>query len=217
VPTASFATRAAPSGRPGDDQTHHERRPPRLRLPAAGRRLLGGTAAFLVDPPVALDGDQRVALGLSAIGAALVERDAATHVFDIVGREHYPTVAEFVDEVRQLGVSRRIPRTADFSRLSADSRLVLLHEYADVANALEFPTERRCPTEREEHLTAGYRSMCARLWWEEPLEAARHRLAIFAVFPIPQIEVIKDPTDGSHLETTERASTAGIPIVEVDQ
>ena len=172
---------------------------------------------FLVDPPVVVEGDRREALGLSAVGVALVERDGATHVFDIVGREHYPSVAEFVDEVRRLGVSRRISRNADFSRLSADSRLVLLHEHADVANALEFPSERRCPTEREEHLTAGYRGMCARLWWGEPFEAARHRLAIFAVFPIPQIEVINDPTSGRHLETAERASAAGIPVVEVDE
>jgi hypothetical protein len=172
---------------------------------------------FLVDPPVVIDSDQRAALGLAAVGVALVERAGATHAFDIVGREHYRTVAEYVDEVRRLGVSRRISRTADFSRLNPDSRLVLLHEHADVANALEFPAERRCPTERDEHLEAGYRGMCARLWWDEPLEAARHRLAIFAVFPIPQIEVINDPAGGSHLGTAERASAAGIPIVEVDQ
>ena len=171
---------------------------------------------FLVDPPVVVEGDQHHALGLSAVGVTLVERDGTTHVFDIVGREHYPTVAEFVDEVRRLGVSRRISRTADFSRLSADSRLVLLHEHADVANALDFPAERRCPTERDEHLSAGYRGMCARLWWDEPLEAARHRLAIFAVFPIPQIEVVNDPAGGTHMETVERASTAGVPVIEVD-
>lgn len=171
---------------------------------------------FLVDPPTVVSNDQRDALGLCALGVTLIERDGITHVFDIVGREHYPTVAGLVDEVRRLGVSRRISRTADFSRLSADSRLVLLHEHADVANALEFPAERRCPTERDDHLADGYRGMCARLWWDEPLEAARHRLAIFAVFPIPQIEVVKDPVGGTHLETVERASAAGVPVIEVD-
>ena len=59
--------------------------------------------------------------------------------------------------------------------------------------------------------------MCARLWWEEPLEAARHRLGLFASFPIPQIEVVKDGDAGSHLTTTKMASRAGVPVVEVDR
>ena len=59
--------------------------------------------------------------------------------------------------------------------------------------------------------------MCARLWWHEPLEAARHRLALFASFPIPQIEVVTDTAGGSHTGTIEMASRAGVPVVEVDQ
>jgi hypothetical protein len=59
--------------------------------------------------------------------------------------------------------------------------------------------------------------MCARLWWTEPLEAARHRLALFASFPIPQIEVVRDETSGSHQGTIEHASRAGVPVVEVER
>lgn len=172
---------------------------------------------FLIDPPVVLEPEQRQALGLAALGVTLLERDGVTHVLDVVGREHYPRVVDFVDEVRRLGVSRRISRTADFSRLGPDSRLVLLHEHADVANALEFPTDKRCPREVEEHLADGYRGMCARLWWDERLEAARHRLAMFASFSIAQIEVVKDPSAGSHVSTTAIASRAGVPVVEVDR
>ena len=79
---------------------------------------------FLVDPPVAVDA---VSLGLSAVGVTLVQRDGATHVLDVVGREHYPTVAGFVEEARRLGISRRVSKTTAFSRLNADSRLLLLH------------------------------------------------------------------------------------------
>jgi hypothetical protein len=57
--------------------------------------------------------------------------------------------------------------------------------------------------------------MCARLWWDEPLEAARHRLALFAFFPIPQIEVVRDGAGGSHVSTIEQAVSAGVPVVEV--
>jgi hypothetical protein len=59
--------------------------------------------------------------------------------------------------------------------------------------------------------------MCARLWWEEPLVAARHRLALFASFPIPQIEVVRDESAGRHASTSELASRAGVPVVEVDR
>jgi hypothetical protein len=68
-----------------------------------------------------------------------------------------------------------------------------------------------------EHLAEGYADMCARLWWEEPLEGAARRLAIFGSFPIAQIEVVRDPAGGTHAETISRASGAGIAVVEVGQ
>ena len=68
-----------------------------------------------------------------------------------------------------------------------------------------------------EHLAPRFAEMCARLWWEEPLEAARHRLALFASFPIPQIEVVRDQAGASHVGTTGLASRAGVPVVEVDR
>jgi hypothetical protein len=169
---------------------------------------------FLIDPPIVIDAAR---LGAAAVGVTLIERDGVTHVLDIVGREHYPTVASFVDEARRLGVSRRAPRTIDFERIGQRSRLLLAHPHADIANAAEFPCDRRCPCRVREHLADGYADMCARLWWQEPLEAARHRLALFASFPIPQIEVVRDPVAGSHSDTVSVASRSGLPIVEVER
>ena len=83
-----------------------------------------------------------------------LERDGITHVLDVVGREHYPTVASFIDEARRLGVSRRAPRTIDFARISPASRLLLAHAHADIANAAEFPCDDRCPCHTPEHLVA---------------------------------------------------------------
>lgn len=168
---------------------------------------------FLIDPPVVIDEPAR--LGLAAVGVALIERDGVTHVVDLVGREHYPTVASFVDEARRLGISRRAPRTIDFTRVTASSRLLLAHAHGDVANAVEFPCDRRCPCRVAEHLAPGFAEMCARLWWEEPLEAAQRRLALFASFPVVQIEVVKDDAADSHVSTTGLASRAGLPVVEV--
>jgi hypothetical protein len=90
---------------------------------------------------------------------------------------------------RRLGISRRAPRIIDFQRITPASRLQLAHAHADIANAAEFPCEHRCPCHVAEHLEAGFADTCARLWWQQPLEAAKHRLALFASFTIPQIEV----------------------------
>ncbi len=168
---------------------------------------------FLIDPPIIITDPGR--LGLAAVGTTLVERDGITHVLDIIGREHYPTVTAFIDEARRMGISRRISRSTDFSRLTGDSRLILLHPHADIANAPEFPTRRTCPCHVPEHLAGEFTGMCARLWGDEPLEAAQHRLAIFASLPIPQIEVVRDEAAGSHHDTITAASRAAIPVIEV--
>ena len=123
----------------------HERRAPGCGAREPGGAYLavplgpGGSPveAFLIDPPVAVDAQ---ALGLAAVGTTMIERDGGvTHVLDVVGREHYPTVAGFVDEARRLGISRRISKTAAFGRLTPDSRLLVLHPHALIANAAEFP------------------------------------------------------------------------------
>ena len=170
---------------------------------------------FLIDPPVVIDDPAR--LGLTSVGTAMIERDGVTHVLDIVGREHYPTVLSFIDEARRMGISRRISRNTDFSKITPASRLLLLHAHADIANAAEFPTTERCPCHVPEHLADGFTDMCARLWALEPLDAAQHRLAMFASFSIPQIEVVRDPVGGTHSHTMAAAATAGVPVVEVDR
>jgi hypothetical protein len=116
-----------------------------------------------------------------------------------------------------MGISRRVSRTLDFSRITPASRLLLLHRHADIANALEFPTQASCPCHGPDHLADGYAEMCARLWWQEPLPGAQHRLALFASFPIPQIEVVTDRAAGKHVATKTATSRAGVPVVEVER
>lgn len=169
---------------------------------------------FLVDAPKVVSKD---ALGLSPVGVTLLEVGETTHVLDIVGRQDYPTVSSFIDEARRLGVSRTIARNSEFWRLTKESKLLLLHEHADIANAAIYPATCRCPCERDEHLDAAFRGMCARLWSQEPLTDAAHRLAIFAAFPIAQIEVVRDPVANTHADTRARAGESGLPVVDVDQ
>ena len=160
-------------------------RPPALAR-GCGERKQGGIYAecglsswglpiehFLVDPPQVIDAD---ALGLTSIGVKLIEIKGVWHIFDIVGSEHYPNVADFIEEVRKLGASRRLARTLDFSRLTSDSKLVLLHRRAQIDNAGEYfdamgtwlPTGWHCPRHLPEHESVRLPpAMCAGLWWAD--------------------------------------------------
>jgi hypothetical protein len=152
-----------------------------------GTRVAGGVYAecgtspfgepveyFLVEPWGKADA---AALGLSSIGVKVIENPetGVSHVFDIVGQEHYRNVADFIEETRVLGVSRRLPKTLDFSKLTADSRLVLLHRRAWIGYAKEHFDARRdeglpnvCPKHCEYHIADFIQPrFCASLWWED--------------------------------------------------
>lgn len=143
--------------------------------------------SFLLCPPRPVD---RAALRLEPIGVQLVEIGGVTHVFDIVGRTHYPNVADMIAELKRYGASRRIAGSTDFRRLTAESRLVLLHERAIIANAdrllavlRDEERERRpdatgwtplrlCPAKRVDHMAIPIDDpqpnlMCQALYWED--------------------------------------------------
>jgi hypothetical protein len=126
---------------------------------------------FLVYPPQVVDAE---ALGLASIGVKLIEMDGVWHIFDIVGAEHYPNVADFVEEVRVMGASRRLAKTLDFTRLTSDSKLVLLHRRAQIDHAAEsfaalgawVPGAWHCPKHLPEHEQPhAAPTICAGLWW----------------------------------------------------
>ena len=68
---------------------------------------------FFMDPPGPVDAG---GLGLSPRGVSLIAGEGGiTHVWDWVGGDSYPNVADILEEGRRLGFSRRIASTADFS------------------------------------------------------------------------------------------------------
>lgn len=149
-----------------------------------GRRVAGGVYAvcgtspfgmpvehFLIDYK-ALNPD----LGVAAVGVSLIDLPKQpTMVFDWVGSEHYPNVADFVEEVRRFGMSRRLPKNLDYTRIVEGSRQVLCHARAIILNAEDYQKERMgveegylyCPKNIAEHRPLDYRGMCASLWWED--------------------------------------------------
>jgi len=146
-----------------------------------GSRIVGGVyaevkqgdggmpvEAFLVDPPALVNTQ---ALGLIDKGVRLIEVNGIWHVFDIVGEKHYPYVADFVEEGRRMGFSRRLPENLDFAKLDpVQSRLVLLHRRALITNVEEagfLHLEHLCPKGIEEHEAGRLEEMCAGLWWHD--------------------------------------------------
>ncbi len=146
---------------------------------ACGRRIRGGVYAetrlsedglpieyFIVDPPTPVELSQ---LGLAAVGVQLIEINGVRHIFDVVGQEFYPYPADYVEETRRLGASRRLPANLDFSRLEPGSRLVLIHARAVIENFNDYPQppDVECPKGIYPHSLSPLRAMCAGLWWHD--------------------------------------------------
>jgi hypothetical protein len=124
--------------------------------------------AFLVDPPSPVDAQ---ALGLTDKGVRLIQLGDTWHVFDIIGENYYPNVADFVEEGRRMGVSRRLPSNLDFSKIDPEkSRLVLLHRRAIISNVEEagfLNLSHICPKGIAGHEAGILDEMCAGLWWHD--------------------------------------------------
>lgn len=225
-----------------------------------GRRVPGGVYAevhlhklgrpiedFLVDPPLPVDAQ---ALGLTARGVTVLpnprDPEGPADVLDIVGRKNYPHVADFVEEARRKGVSRRLPANLDFSRLGKGSRLILLHEEAVVDNFGQFlqPPDLLCPKGLPQHDDAPLHEQCAGVWWtdfssnevvwgrrqftdfsyraqERPVGVTpKHRLGIFLVLWLDNLAVVRGKLQQEQeraAQNLERARKAGLKVKLVEE
>lgn len=128
-------------------------------------------------------------MGISELGVSVIDdpRTGISHVWDIVGRNNYPNVADFLEEARILGVSRRLPPHLPWHKITRESRLILLHSRAVIGNEDDYASveprrgEKLCPniisrehcgrTTIEPHEgrpPVGARPpACARFWWQD--------------------------------------------------
>jgi hypothetical protein len=190
---------------------------------------------FLVDPPKRAD---FTALGVTPIGVKLVTINGVAHVLDWIGSTHYPNVIDFVEEAKAFGVSRRLPKTLDFSRLGPESRLILVHARAWILNrdAYYDATVWKCPKEMKEHFAQPLKGltiegMCAGLWWQdydvgdetlrdgvtgEPT-ADRSKRQILVDFPRPdpQIRFLAGMRPKGIVPKYEPAVFASFPLVKI--
>lgn len=137
---------------------------------------------YLFDPPTVINPDET---GVSPLGMTTI-RDPSTgvvHLLDWIGSKHYPNVADFVEEVKHMGLSRRVSGNFDFSLLTRQSRLLTIHERAYIANwglysireYNELDETFSCPKHHEDHeyrvrpdgATNAPFEMCIRWWWQD--------------------------------------------------
>lgn len=137
---------------------------------------------FIIDPviPILDPG----ALGISPVGIALIERQDAnnegTGIYDLwdwIGAGSSPTskgywnVADFIEEGQRYGFSGHLPKNLDFSKVTTESRRILVHPHAYVDQFQQLFADRQqvyCPKHIEMHELSTEESsvMCAGLWWE---------------------------------------------------
>jgi hypothetical protein len=127
------------------------------------------------------------------VGVTQVEREGVWHLLDWVGAMHYPNVADFIEEARRFGISRRVSSALDFHKLTTDSRLILIHPRGWIRDAeayyLAIPFLHRsgnpygqgrsgnpygqggahtCPKGWPTHnRISDPPPMCAQLWWQD--------------------------------------------------
>lgn len=141
---------------------------------------------FLLDPPIPtsqltlISSTDTVIRKLNPRGMTVARlcEHGPYHLFDWVGMDNYPNVADFVEEVRLHGLSRRVPKTAQFDLLDKRSRIIIVHargyvhNFADYYDAVQLRNPKRkwdaiwrCPRGRFEHLHQVPDEMCSGIWW----------------------------------------------------
>lgn len=76
---------------------------------------------LLIDPIAFCDVEK---WGISTRQPTLIENNGRVDVFDWIGEDSYPNKADFLEEVRRLGLSRRLELSENqYSQLTEDSRI----------------------------------------------------------------------------------------------
>ena len=187
---------------------------------------------FLCDPPIQLDAEQT---GLSAVGHKMIELQGQWCVIDWVGSRHYQTVADFVEEARLMGISRKVARSLDFRALAGRGDLLLYHPRGRLDNPdalAPWLTDFTCPTGRH-----GAHERCAGHHWSAlsanvPGRAARklvsgsypvkpppaaapapmHVGAIFMRVPISRLVVVEYHDGSVDRDSLRAARQSGLPV-----
>lgn len=135
---------------------------------------------FICDPAI------RVPDGIDIPKRGMVMREGAdgTHIlYDWIGEDQYPNVLDFVEEVREQGLSRRISSTFEFGDLTPDVRYCAIHKRGYVHNEPDYreyvathpfvlpdgstrPRPWHCP-KRLHTVDGEHEEPCSGVWWQD--------------------------------------------------
>lgn len=133
---------------------------------------------FILCPPRKVTHHWLRRAGVSPQGIHLVDwADGSQVAMDWIGSNHYATPARWVEEVKRMGISRRMSSLTDFSKLSPATRLVVIHERAWIDLTEEYHKDRPqynsartqpwCPRNVAVHRDLPTVECCAGYWWED--------------------------------------------------
>ena len=91
---------------------------------------------FLVDPVIPIDPIQ---FTFSNLGVTpWIDDQGVTHLIDIVGESHYPSIADFIEEGKKMGFSRKVQKNLPWSSLTPQSQIIFLHKKAHIINHTDY-------------------------------------------------------------------------------
>ena len=89
-----------------------------------------GLDFYMIDPAQMMEG-----IKVSSRGMKLMKFGNIWHLLDVVGKTHYPSPADYLEEVRAKGASRKISKKLDLSKLQPGrSRIITLHPSGMITN-----------------------------------------------------------------------------------
>lgn len=148
---------------------------------------------FLVDPPLQWT---------AGLFRGVMMRENTQKINDVimfVGKSHYSYVSDFIQEVKRLGISKRLPRGFDMSKLTpGKSRLFLVHPRAIPDFPYEIPAPEPCPGHRDDN-----HNCVIDLW------------ALSGAGESSEKHEIHD--DGSQIQINTPSTNYTVPRAEVDQ
>ncbi len=100
---------------------------------------------FIIDPPIPYRGERFRA-------PQMIEKNGVPHLLLWVGETYYESPADFIEEIRAFGASKRIPVKFPIEKLTEASMMFFVHPEAIIENWAALPPPEYCPKGDPEHL-----------------------------------------------------------------
>jgi len=159
---------------------------------------------------------------------------------DFVGESHYPWPSDFIEEARAIGVSRKLPRTTEFFKLTEGSTLILIHPKARIQNHLQaasYTPRWTCPCQKGHAPT----EPCAGWHWAAPdptlpgtlkrqlgrtvyevrallpdAPELKFSTGYFMQVPLSNLSVIRNRDGSDNTQSRGLANKARVPVLDAD-